>query len=363
MKILVLANNDVGLYNFRKELLQALLNKGYSVYISLPYDDRVDELVNMGCIFEQTDVSRHGTNPITDLKLCHTYIRLIKKIKPDIVFSYTIKPNIYGGLACKHLKIPYVVNITGLGTAVENGGMLQKFIVAMYKIALNKAQKIFFQNKENMNFFTNKKIAMGRYDLLPGSGVNLNKFIYSEYPIKDTIEFAFVSRIMKEKGIDQYLDAAKAIRSKYPNTVFHVCGFCEQEYESVLNDLNKSGIIIYHGMVSDVKGMMQKMHCIVHPTYYPEGLSNVLLEASACGRPIITTDRSGCREVIEDGKNGYICKQQDSNDLINKIDKFINLTFEQRRDMGIYGRKKVEKEFDRQIVVDKYMEEIEKIQK
>ena len=166
---------------------------------------------------------------------------------------------------------------------------------------------------------------------------------------------------MKEKGIDQYLEAAESIKIKYPDTEFHVCGFCEQEYKGRLEDLNTKGIVIYHGMVRDIKTILELTHCTIHPTYYPEGISNVLLESCACARPIITTDRSGCREVVEDGVNGFVVKQKDSKDLIRVIEKFLALSWEEKRDMGLAGRKKVEKEFDRNIVVEKYMEEIKKL--
>jgi len=163
---------------------------------------------------------------------------------------------------------------------------------------------------------------------------------------------------MREKGIDQYLEAAEYLRKKYPNTRFHVCGFCEQAYEDRLKKLNDDGVVIYHGMVRDVKAARSNIHCTVHPTYYPEGVSNILLESAACARPIITTDKSGCREVIDDGVNGFMVKQRDTKDLIEKLEKFLFLSDDERKQMGLRGRRKVEKAFDRQIVVDKYVEEL-----
>ena len=358
-KILFLVNHDVVIYNFRYELVEALREAGHDVVISSPDGEKIRDLEAIGCRYIETEVSRHGTNPVKDFGLLLKYIKILKKEKPDIVFSYTIKPNIYGGMACEVMGIPYVANITGLGSAVENGGMMQKLTVLLYKLAFRKIQKVFFQNQENMNFFIEKKIALEKHGLLPGSGVNLEKFQPLPYPEKNTVEFAFISRIMKEKGADQYLEAAEKIHDKYPNTVFHVCGFCEEDYEEKLNDLQNRGIIVYHGMVRDVRTVIKDTQCIIHPTYYPEGLSNVLLEASACGRPIITTDRSGCREVIDDRVNGFIVEQKNTNDLIEKIEMFLSLDYEEKKEMGIAGRKKVEKEFDRQIVVDKYMCELE----
>ncbi|EGP4801508.1 glycosyltransferase family 4 protein [Enterococcus faecium] len=360
-KILFLVNHDVVIYNFRLELVERLLHEGYEVWISSPYGERIDELKNLGCHYVEANISRHGMNPITELRLLSYYENIIEKINPAIVFTYTIKPNIYGAMACKKLHIPCVANITGLGTAVEKGGISQKISVLLYKLAFTDIQRVYFQNEENHQFFIDKKIALGKDDMLPGSGVNLERFALIDYPSDNTIEFAFIARIMKEKGIDNYLEAARKIKKKYPNTVFHVCGFCESEYDGKLQEYVDDGSVIYHGMVSNVRKIHEKVHCIVHPTYYPEGLSNVLLEACASGRPIITTDRSGCREVIEEGKNGFIVKQQDTQDLVRVIEKFILIPHEKKVEMGLVGRKKVEEEFNRQIVVEKYMNEVNEI--
>ena len=371
MKVLILANNDVGLYKFRKELIGELLHPGSfltdriaepcEVYISLPNGGFVSELVDMGCTFIDTPIERHGTNVVSELKLKNRYKQIVREVCPDIVFSYTIKPNIYGGMACKALKVPCIMNITGLGTAVENGGIMQKIMLLLYRLALPGAKKVFFQNVENEQFFTAHNLAIGKHDMLPGSGVNVNQYSVLDYPPEDTIEFVFISRIMKEKGIDQYLEAAKVIRKKYPQTRFHICGACEPEYDGELKKLIDDETVIYHGLVKDIAQIHKVTHCTVHPTYYPEGMSNVLLEACASGRPIITTDRAGCREIIDDGVNGFVVKQKDGNDLIEKLEQFINMPYEQKKAMGLAARAKVEKEFDRKIVVWKYLDELDRI--
>ena len=370
MRVLILANNDVGLYKFRKELIEELIHPGSyiedrkdkpcEVYISLPDGKFISELKKLGCKYINTPIDRRGTNPVKDLKLLMAYRKILKKVKPDIVLCYTIKPNVYGGMACAEKNTPYVCNITGLGTAVENKGVLQIITLTLYKFALRKVKTAFFQNAENEQFFTKHKLCLGKHKMLPGSGVNLNYYQVKDYPETDTIDFVFVARVMKEKGIDQYLDAAKAIKKKYPQTRFHICGFCEQDYEEQINELEKAEIIIYHGLVVDMRAVYQQIHCTIHPTYYPEGLSNVLLESAASGRPIITTNRSGCREVVDDGVNGYVVKEQDSKDLIEKIERFMRLSWSEKRQMGLAGREKVEREFDRRIVVEKYMTEIGK---
>lgn len=347
------------IYNFRRELVERLLVDGYQVFISSPYGERIDDLIAMGCEYIETDIQRHGTNPIEDLKLLSVYRKMMKEVKPSVVLTYTIKPNIYGGMAAKALNLPYIANITGLGTAVEKDGWMQKISILLYKVAFKNVHIVFLQNVENQKFFVTHKLALGKHILVPGSGVNLDHFKVLDYPSCQTVEFVFISRIMKEKGIEQYLEAAEYIRSKYPQTRFHICGFCEEEYEERLKQLESLGIIKYHGMLKDVREILKRTHCTIHPTYYPEGMSNVLLESAACGRPIIATNRSGCREIVDDTINGYLVEQKNSQDLIRKVEMFLHLKHAQRRDMGLAGRKKVERAFDRQDVVKAYLSEIQ----
>ena len=357
-RILVVSNSTSGLVSFRTELLETLC-KEYEVIILSADTGRTEILEGLGCKIIATNFDRHGMNPLKELQLYSFYKKKIKEIQPKIVLTYTIKPNIYAGAACAALKVPYLVNITGLGTAVENGGILQRITIPMYRFGIRKAQKVFFQNRENRDFMlAHKMVREGQYELIPGSGVNIKKYTPSPYPNGDTVDFVFISRVMREKGIDQYLDAARVIREKHHEVRFHVCGDCEQDYEEQLNKLHEEGVIIYHGRINDIAGMHRICGCTVHPSFYPEGMSNVLLEACACARPIITTDRAGCREIVEDGKNGYIVKQRDSSDLIEKIEMFLSLSWDQRKNMGLAARAKVEKEFDRQIVIRRYMEEL-----
>lgn len=354
-KVLFLVNHDVVIYNFRKELVERLIEEGYEVIISSPYGPKIDELINMGCVYSEIDIERHGTNPLQDKELYKYYKKIIKKHRPDVVLTYTIKPNIYGAMAAKKYGISCIANITGLGTAFGKKGIIQKFLILLYKISFSKIYKVFFQNKEDMNFFKEKKIALGKYGLLPGSGVNTTYFNYLDYPRSKKIKFVFISRVMKEKGIEEFLEAAEVINKKYPNTEFHICGFVEDEYKEKISELSKKEYIIYHGMVSDIRKILENTNCTIHPSYYPEGMSNVLLESASSGRPIISTDRSGCREVVDNGINGFIVKQRNVNSLIEKIELFLKLTYEEKKDMGIAGRIKVEKEFNREIVVKQYL--------
>ena len=355
-KILIVSNVTAGLASFRSELI-ATLSKDYDVIVLASDNGRKDKLEACGAKVLPVEMERHGTNPLKELKLVSYYKKQMREIKPRIVLTYTIKPNIYAGMAAASLGIPYVANVTGLGPAIENGGLLQRITIPLYKYGLRKAQKVFFQNTSNRDFMVERKMVKN-YDLLPGSGVNLEKFTVQPYPQGDTVDFVFISRVVKEKGIDQYLDAAKAIRERHPETRFHICGDCEGEYEAVLRELNDNGTIIYHGRIDDIAGMHRQCSCTVHPSFYPEGMSNVLLESCACGRPIITTDRPGCREIVDDGVNGFIVKQKDSQDLIEKIEKFLKFSWEEKKAMGLAGRAKVEREFDRSIVIGKYLEEV-----
>lgn len=362
-KVAFVINSIGGLYSFRKELVKKIRDDGNEVLICGPQigGERQEYFEKLGCKIVDTTFDRHGKNPLKELKLISLYRKILKAEKPDIVFTYTIKPNIYCGMACAGLRIPYVANITGLGTAVENPGIMQKVTLKLLKRGLRKAQKVFFQNEANRDMLLSKKAISGDYDMLPGSGVNLEHYTLWDYPKGENVEFVFMSRIMKEKGINQYLAAAKAIREKHPNTVFHVCGGCEQDYKQQLEKLTEEGIIRFHGRVAHPEEMYRQCCCTIHPTYYPEGLSNVLLETCATGRPIITTDRPGCKEVVDHGVNGFVVKQKDSQDLTEKIEKFLSLSWEERKAMGLAARAKVEREFDRNLVIGKYLREIDKL--
>ncbi len=359
-KVLFLVNHDVVIYNFRYELVETLVNKGYDVYISSPNGDRIKFLTDIGCKFIETDVSRHGTNPVTDFKLFVKYLKIMKSIKPDVVLSYTIKPNVYGGMAAAMRGIPFFPNVTGLGVAVNNKGVARNIILTLYKLAFKKAACVFFQNSENRKFFEDNKLYNGVYKVIPGSGVNIEKFIPLEYPDKERVDFVYISRIMKDKGIEEYFECAEYIEAKYKNVKFHICGFCEDNYEERLKDFVRRGIVEYHGMVSDVRTILKECSALIHPSYH-EGMSNVLLEASACARPCLCSDIAGCKEIVADNETGFLFKPGDVESLINAVEKFLNLTCAQRKEMGVYARRKVEKEFDRQIVVDAYLSEINKV--
>lgn len=359
MKILLLANDSTYVYNLRREVIEAMLAQGWQVAVVCERKQHWEDLTELGCRMLPLGVARHGKNPLQDVSLLWAYGRLLDAETPDVVLTYNIKPNVYGGMACAKRGIPYLVNVCGLGTPVENPGPMQLLTVTLYKLGVKKAACVFFQNQENEDFFNARRMAPGHHHLLPGSGVNTARFALLPYPQGETVDFLFISRVMKEKGIDQYLEAAQAVHARHPETVFHILGGCDDEtYLQTLKRMESTGAIRYHGQQNSVLPFQEISACTVHPTYYPEGMSNVLLESAACGRPIITTDRSGCREIVEDGVNGFVCRQKDSADLIAQLEKFLALPWEKRREMGLAARRKVEREFDRQIVVDAYLQEI-----
>lgn len=364
-KVLLIGNHGFVIYNFRKELIRELLQKGYDVYITLPRDEKVEVMQQWGCHYIETKVDRRGMNPIKDFSLFLRYMRILMQVKPDVVLTYTIKPNLYGGIASRLMRIPYLVNITGLGSGFGRNKWLRMALVILYKWALKGAECVYFQNEEDMRQILGFNMGKGEHKLLPGSGVNLQEFTYTEYPSEKhgPIRFLFVGRIMKDKGIDQYLEAAKQIRAKHPNTAFEIIGFIEKTdavYKGIFEQYENQGLIRYLGYQSDVKPFLKKAHCLIQPSH-SEGLSNVVLEAAATGRPVITSNIPGCREVVEHGVNGYTFKVKDANDLAYQIERFLQLSEEERKRMGAASRKKVENEFDRQIVVDEYMRQIQRL--
>ena len=359
-KVLILVNHNVVIYNFRKELVQRLVADGYEVYLSCPQGNRIAELKGMGARFIETDVERRSKNPLTDLKLMRHYKKMMKEVNPDIVLSYTIKPNIYGGIAARKLGVPQLANITGLGTSIEDGGLSSKLILNLYKFGLKEAKVVFFQNQSNLDFFENKGLVKNKALLLPGSGVNLQEFCYEPYPEEtgETI-LLIIGRMMKNKGTGEILEAARIVRKKNPNVIFRFIGFADDDWQATIDSAVSEGIIEYPGNQTDVHSFIKNSHATLMASYH-EGMSNVLLETAATGRPIIASNITGCRETFDEGISGIGFRIKDSGDIVRAVEFFLSLPYIKRAEMGRAGRAKVEKEFDRQIVVNKYIEEIEK---
>ena len=370
MKIVFITNDTRFAYNLRREVMHAIVQKGHAVFLiseRLGYEKEIEAL---GIRIIPLSNDRRGKNPISDVILQRKYHAILKKLRPDFVLTNNIKPNVYAGLACQALKIPYVPNVTGLGTPVEREGILQAFTIRMYRFGVRGSKAIFFQNQENMDFFLKHKM-MPHHSapiLLPGSGVNLQTHPLLEWPSDNgsdsdprrMIRFLFAARIMKEKGIDLFLDVAKHFTALRSDVIFDVCGECDDAgYLSILQNLSNQGVIQYHGLQKDLTPFYQRCSCFLYPSYYPEGMSNVLLEAAACGRPLIAADRSGCRETVDDGISGYVVPVNNGKAVIDAVKRFLALTESERKQMGIAGRKKMEKEYDRNLVVDTYLRVLE----
>ena len=351
MKILILTNFDVGLYQFRKELIEALLQE-HEVCISLPYGELVEPLKEMGCHFIDTPMERRGMNPIRDFGLFRSYWKLMKEIKPDLIITYTIKPNIYGGFAARLLKIPCAVNITGLGTAFQGDGLLRKIVTRMYRLSCRKARVVFFENSENRRIFLEEKIVKEEQTcLLNGAGVNLSHYHVSDYPGGDEIRFLFVGRVMKEKGVEELFAAMKQLRSQGLRCSLDILGGYEEDYKPLVDRYVAEGWLRYHGYQADVRPFIARSHCFVLPSWH-EGMANTNLECAASGRPVITSNIHGCLEAVEDGVTGFLCQKKDPEDLCRVMKRFAQLSMEERKAMGLAGRKRMEALFDKKTVVD-----------
>ena len=354
MKILILANFDVGLYQFRRELIETLL-KDHQVLISLPDGELVRPLEAMGCRFIDTPVDRRGINPVTDLGLFARYWKLLRSEKPDLVITYTIKPNIYGGIACRLLGIPYAANITGLGTAFQKQGILRRLVTLLYKLALRSAKVVFFENRGNMQVLQAEHIVSeDRCCCLNGAGVNLDHYRCTPYPDEEEVRFLFIGRVMAEKGVDELFEAMGRLRRDGYDCTLDVLGHFEEHYESKICQGEADGWLKYHGQQKDVRPFIEHSHCFVLPSWH-EGMANTNLECAAMGRPLITSDIYGCREAVVENISGLLCNPKDTDSLYNAMKKFLELSTEERRSMGKAGRRHMEEVFDKKIVVAETM--------
>lgn len=358
--ILIFTNAIGGLYNFRRELVQRLLDNGHKVAIAAPNDSWKTRFIDLGCVFLETPVERRGVNPVVDLKLIRTYINIIKSSKPDVILTYTIKPNIYGGIAAQLTRTPYISNITGMGSAMVGNRVLRQMAAMLYALSQKKASCTFFQNVANQEYMKNEKIVTGRSRLIPGSGVNLDKFPFSDYPPNEgKINILFVGRIMKEKGIDELLAVIPKIKGKYNFVNFTLIGSKDEGYTRTIQDYQDRGLLAYPGRQDDVHAFIVKHHVVINPSYH-EGMANVLLEAASTGRPVLASNVPGCSETFDEEISGLGFKVKDVDDMEKVISKFIELPYEEKKRMGLAGRQKMEREFDRNIVIDAYLEEIQK---
>lgn len=356
-KILFITNHSYMFWQFRRELV-AELQKDYEVAISTPFVGHEEDFAAMGCKMIETDVDRRGINPVTDLKLYRTYAKMLKEERPDMVVTYSIKPNVYAGLACQLQKIPYCINVQGLGTAFQKP-VLSQVVTMMYKVACRKAKTVFFENQGNAELFRDKKITPEcQQTILPGAGINLEHYSYIPYPENEKIRILYLGRIMKEKGMDELFDAIQRLYKEYgQKIVLDLVGFFEDEYKEQVEKLVQEGIAVFHGFQEDPRPFYGNADCVVLPSYH-EGMSNVLLEAAATGRVLVTSNIPGCKEAVDNGKNGLLCKVKDKESLYQAMKKVVELSPEKRELAGKLGREKMEREFDKKSVVEMTAEKI-----
>ena len=367
-KLLIIANDETTIYNFRREILRAFSAAGHQVTLALPEGEHTEEIEACGCSVVNIAVNRRGKNPLQDLKLFRTCLQLIRTYSPDLVLTYTVKPNIYGSLACQLTQVPYLNNITGLGSILQKDSFLARMILGMQKLAYRRSSCVFFQNEANYRALLEKKVISDAtpVEILPGSGVNLE--LHSFMPMRPddgTLRFIIVSRLRDDKGYREFFEAAERVKQKYPHTEFHVVGWYEEgAYKTLVERLVEEGIIIYHGMQvqEEVHRLVAACDCSVLPSYH-EGMANVLLEAAAAGRPVIASNIPGCRETFEEGVTGFGCEAKSADSLAQAMEKMILLPYAERVEMGIKGREKIEKEFDRRFVARRYLERIQAVLK
>ena len=368
--IALLTNNDDDVYCFRKELIEALISEGHEMLISCPDGPKFELMKDIPYIYDNPDIDRRGTNPVKDFGLMMHYRKLFKQYKPSVVLTYTAKPNVYASIAAHQLGIPVINNLTGLGSVVNETGLMKSFIMWLFKLAYLKSACMMFQNETNMHVAIDQGMVKGKYCLIPGSGVDTDRYPLQPYPdggdgkTGAPVVFNYIGRILHDKGVDDYIEAAKRIKKDYPQTEFNMLGFIEPteiHYEQDLKELEAQGIVVYRGSQKDVKPFIARAHATIHPSTYGEGMSNVLLESASSGRFLITTNNPGCQETVEDNKTGYIYQGGNVDALVSKIERFLALPNNQRKMAGELGRERMIEKFSRKIVIKAYLEEIERI--
>ncbi|MFY0651679.1 MAG: glycosyltransferase family 4 protein [Cyclobacteriaceae bacterium] len=366
MKIAISINRSWNIYNFRSGLVKALIAEGHEVVAIAPKDEYSRLLMEMGCRFFPLEVQNTGSNPVKDISLYLEYIKIYKKVTPDIVLQYTIKPNIYGTLAAKRLSIPVINNVSGLGTVFLNNGMVSRIAQILYKIAFSRTDLVFFQNADDRKEFIYKiNLPKLRTDLLPGSGINLARFTPKPKLNGEKFTFLMISRIIKDKGIYEYVNTAQKAKEQNIDAKFqllgepdvnHRRGIKKEEVDSWIDD----GIIEYLGVTDHVDDVIKEVDCVVLPSYR-EGTPRTLLEGAAMAKPLIATDVAGCRQVVQEGENGLLCDVKDEESLLNAVTKVYQMDKVDLEQMGANGRAFMESNYDEKIVIDKYLYWINKL--
>ena len=375
-KLVISSNTAWSLFNFRAGLIRALVSAGFEVVAVAPYDEYAPRLASLGCRYIPLPMDNKGTHPGKDLILLCRYWLLLKRERPAVFLGYTVKPNVYGSLAAHVLRIPVINNIAGLGVVFIKDSLLTKVVKNLYRLALSRSFKVFFQNDDDRQLFVQAGlVGVDKTDRLPGSGVDLSCYVRMEHTFatcaeqkKETFRFLLAARMLWDKGVGVYVEAARLVKQRYPHAEFCMLGFLDVKNPTAISreqmsEWDDEGVIRYLGVTDDMKTALSETDCVVLPSFYREGVPRSLLEAAAMACPIITTDAVGCRDVVDDGVNGFLVRPRDANDLAEKMIRMIEMTPEDRELMGRAGRRKMECEFDEKIVVERYLGAISEIGK
>lgn len=356
-RILILSNDSFMLWQFRRELLATMIASDMAVTLAVPAGPHADDLRSLGC--ELLDTGRyHPVNGTRQAyKLYRRYLQLLRSEKPDVAVTYGAAPNILGGLACRKLRIPCCANVQGL-EGLFNSPLTGGFSTVLYRMALKKAKTVFFENSGNADFFRDQKILpAARQTLLPGAGVNLQHYVLQPYPEHSVIRYLYVGRMQKEKGTDELLDAIKMLYDDCYEVCLDLVGTFDGAYAGQMKVLEDMGIVRHHGFREDPRPYYAAADCVVMPSHQ-EGMNNVLLEAAASGRHVIASYIPGCREAVEEGATGFTFRVQDKYGLYGAMKKFASLSYPQRQEMGLAGRRRMEEFFDKTYVVEDTMNAI-----
>ena len=370
-KLLIMTNTTWNLVNFRSGLIAALVSRGFDVVAVAPDDEYRDRLRELGCRYVPLNMDNQGTHPVKDALLLWRYFVVLRRERPAVILSYTVKPNIYASLAARLVGVTVINNVSGLGTAFLRGGWLGGVVCSLYRVALRRSHRVFFQNEEDRQVFIEKRlVAPARTGLLPGSGIDLVHF--SPLAVEGSslrngagLVFLMVARLLWDKGVLEFVEAARRVKALFPESRFQLLGFLDVKNQTAVgrSDVEawvKEGVVEYLGTTDDVRPFLADADCVVLPSYR-EGTPRSLLEAAAMGRPLLATDVPGCREVVIDGVNGLLCRLRDSVDLAEKMMQMITMPMSALLQMGQESRRLAEMRFDEQIVIRKYLEAIDEV--
>ncbi len=361
-KIALVANSAWSVYNFRMDLIRHLLLR-FDVLIIAPVDEFASELTKAGCIFMDIRFNNRSENPLLDYSLYKSLKKIYRTEKPDFIFHYVIKPNIYGSLAAARVGIQSVAVITGLGYTFDRRNWLNRIVSSLYRMALKKASEVWFLNQEDANLFIQRKIvSRQKIKILPGEGINTEHFFPQTHkPVARSKAFQFLmsTRLLKSKGVGVYVEAARILKNKYLDIRFELIGFFEKNHpdsisESEMRHWKKRGIIHYGGFAKDVRPFLRQADCFVFPSFYHEGIPRCLLEAAAMEVPIITSLNTGCKEVVQEGLNGFLSAPHNAADLAARMEEMMALTPNQRTIMGKNGRALVSGKFGIERILEEY---------